>query len=411
MELPLRRRAWLSREGWYYAAVLAFIVGGAVLRNVNLLVVLAGMMIAPLVLNWRLVMASLRGLTVRRKLPPHATAGEPFTVELALTNHRSSFSSWLLRVTDWVERVDADSTSPLSTNSGHSPVRWRRLFSQPDAISAEALVQQAPAGTTTTASYRLTIHRRGQYRFGPLSLSTRYPLGLVRGHVRFDQDDALVVVPRLGQLTQQWIELTEADLLGDERRHPQRGFAEGDYYGLRPWQTGDSQRWIHWRTTAKLNTPTVRQFERQQSHDLAIILDPWLPDAPQTEDLGRLELAISLAATALVDMGKRGGGTLTFAIAGASPQVWIGPISDLLVEEILLALGSLTGGPATDWRGALEQLEPSLSAANPGLAISPRSQAQWQAQAAEISARSGLDAPLKWIDVGSAELNELFVLE
>ena len=46
--MPLRRRAWLSREGWYYCGVLAFIVGGAVLRSINLLVILAGMMIAPL---------------------------------------------------------------------------------------------------------------------------------------------------------------------------------------------------------------------------------------------------------------------------------------------------------------------------------------------------------------------------
>ena len=55
--MPIRRRAWLSREGWYYSAVLAFILAGAVLKSVNLLVILAGMMIAPLIINWRLVMA------------------------------------------------------------------------------------------------------------------------------------------------------------------------------------------------------------------------------------------------------------------------------------------------------------------------------------------------------------------
>ena len=56
--MPLRRRAWLSREGWYYSFVLGFIVGGAVLRSINLLVALSGMMFALLFLNWRMVMAS-----------------------------------------------------------------------------------------------------------------------------------------------------------------------------------------------------------------------------------------------------------------------------------------------------------------------------------------------------------------
>jgi uncharacterized protein (DUF58 family) len=408
----LRRRAWLSREGWYYVAVLAFIVGGAVLRNVNLLVVLAGMMTAPLVLNWRLVMASLRGLSVQRKLPPHAHAGEPLTVELAVHNNRSRFSSWLLRLEDRIERV---ATGDEPVGAGHSALQWsfwRHLITRPSVIRADALLAQAAAEQTTVATYRVTIHRRGRYRFGPMLLSTRYPLGLIRGHVRIHQGAELVVVPRLGRLTQRWNEITEADMLGDERRHPRRGFAEGDYYGLRPWQTGDSQRWIHWRTTAKLNTPTVRQFERQQSHDLAIVLDPWLPDQPLEEEVGRLELAISLAATAVAEMCQRGGGSLTFAVAGSPAHVWTAPASPLLAEEILLALGCLRGSSSIEWQGVVDQVGPTLSGAEPLLAISSRSETLWRSATTNAQEKSStVDLPLKWIDAGSAELGELFSLD
>ena len=409
MQLPLRRRAWLSREGWYYLAVLAFIVGGAVLRNVNLLVVLAGMMLAPLVLNWRMVMASLRGLTVRRKLPSHASAGQPFTVEVALTNHRSSFSSWLLRVSDRVV-LDAEISSPRDRFSLRSPRTWKRLFQDPSVITPEAIVQQALAGVTTTASYRLTVHRRGRYRFGPLVVSTRYPLGLVRGHVQYPDMAELIVIPRIGRLTDRWTELTEADQLGDERRHPQRGFAEGDYYGLRPWQTGDSQRWIHWRTTAKLNSPTVRQFERQRSHDLAIVLDPWLPEGAQEDEIGRLELAISMTATALADIGKRGG-TLAFAIAGSPPQLWQGPASPLFAEEILLALASVSGSSTADWLATFDSLGPLL-VGDPALVISPRSQSAWQAELRKSSTDASIaDTELKWVDVSSSDIGELYELD
>src|SRR6266850_3017605 len=117
--MPIRRRAWLTREGWYYLAVLAFIIGGAVLRSVNLLVILAGTMIAPLLFNWRLVMASLMGLVVRRKLPQQILAGEPLTVEIAIENTRWWMSSWLLTVEDWVERRESAIKSQESTSRVH----------------------------------------------------------------------------------------------------------------------------------------------------------------------------------------------------------------------------------------------------------------------------------------------------
>src|SRR4029079_100806 len=104
--MPVRRRAWLTREGWYYLAVLTFIMGGAVLRSVNLLVILAGMMIATLLFNWRLVMASLTGLVVRRKMPAQILPGQPLTVEIAVENTRWWMSSWFLTIEDWVERKE-----------------------------------------------------------------------------------------------------------------------------------------------------------------------------------------------------------------------------------------------------------------------------------------------------------------
>src|SRR5438105_3611213 len=106
--MPLRRRAWLTREGWYYLAILAFIIGGAVLRSVNLLVILAGMFIAPLLFNWRLVMASLMGLLVRRTLPTQIVAGQPLTVAIEVENSRRWMSSWLVVVEDRVRAEKAN---------------------------------------------------------------------------------------------------------------------------------------------------------------------------------------------------------------------------------------------------------------------------------------------------------------
>jgi uncharacterized protein (DUF58 family) len=199
--MPIRRRAWLTREGWYYLAVLAFIIGGSVLRSVNLLVVLAGMMIAPLLFNWRLVMASLMGLVVRRRLPRQMLAGEPLTVEIVVENTRWWMSSWLLSAEDWVERKEGAEVRGRRSEVGSqkSEVRgqrlgakgktWREVANQfsprrllhLDAVHAAAAIPQVPARGSALGTYRVTLHRRGRYRFGPLRVSTRFPLGLVRG--------------------------------------------------------------------------------------------------------------------------------------------------------------------------------------------------------------------------------------
>jgi len=416
--MPIRRRAWLTREGWYYLAVLAFIIGGAVLRSVNLLVILAGTLIAPLLFNWRLVMASLMGLEVRRTLARQILAGQPLAVEISATNTRWWMSSWLLKVEDWVQRHEsrAGDSEPASRtprsaagNSGTSrlwPARWSRSA----AMRAEALISHVPAGGSAIGTYRITLPRRGRYHFGPLRVSTRFPLGLVSAHMTLPQRDELIVSPRLGRLLAPWSNLLEAEQLGDQGRHPQRGISEGDYYGLRPWQSGDSLRWIHWRTTAKLGRPIVRQYERRRSRDVAIVLDPWLPAQPEERDEGLVELAVSLVATAIIDIASRGNSRVTFAIAGRQPQCYCGPASDPFCEELLAHLADLNASSAGDVQEALGQALEMAPRGAKLIVISPRSAGDPSLAADAVELPIEPD-DLVWIDVGSQELASLFVLE
>src|SRR3954464_8374901 len=149
----VRRRAWLTREGWYYLAILAFIIGGAVLRSVNLLVILAGMLVAPLLFNWRLVMASLMGLVIRRRLPAQVVAGEPLTVEIEIENPRRWMSSWVMVVDDRIRASEIGSRRS-GTGSGKSEV-----------TPAQALIPHVAAAGRAIGTYRITLHRRGRYRF------------------------------------------------------------------------------------------------------------------------------------------------------------------------------------------------------------------------------------------------------
>ncbi len=395
--MPLRRRAWLSREGWYYSFVLAFIVGGAVLRSINLLVALAGMMIALLFLNWRMVMGSLRGLVAERKLPEQVTAGEPLTVEIVLENLRRTTGSWLVVVEDWIE-------GPITNDKGQltSDRFWSFVARHWSRVKAEALAAQVPPRGRTTATYRIVLPRRGRYRFGPLRVSTRFPLGLVWGHFTLPSRAELVVAPRIGRLSAEWANLLEAHQAGDQRRHPQRGMSEGDYYGLRPWQTGDSTRWIHWRTTAKLGVPTVLQFERQRSRDVALVLDPWLPPAPGEQDAGLLELAVSLTATAVADLTSRGHSRLVVGAAADEPQCWSGPASAMFCHEVLAELAVLPAGDGRTIEDTIRRAQEQAPGGARLIVISPRSP--------QVAADPDHDN-LVWIDVSQPGLEALFTLE
>lgn len=440
--MPVRRRAWLTREGWYYLAVVAFGVGGAVLRSINLLVVLAGLLVAPLILNWRLVLASLLGLRVERRLPLEAVAGQPVTVELRVENSRGWLSSWLLVLEDRIERVGQEGAPagalaavafPGVAPAGQTVAGWSSLLGQAarqvrraltmaarglgrlaapgaeDGLHVRTLIRHVPAQGAASAVYRVWLPRRGRYRCGPLRVSTSFPLGLVRGQMVLPQSDDLLILPRMGRMQAGWTQLIVAEPAGQQWRKPQRGISDGDYYGLRPWQSGDALRWIHWRTTAKLARPMVRQYERRANTEAVLLLDPFLPPQPALEDQARLELAISLVATALADLAARGQARLCLVVAGAPPQVWRAAGSPLGCHELLAQLATLAGGdmplsPALDL--AAEALPPRGRL----LIVSPRSATHPSLH--EPMAQLPLSPEeVAWIDTGSPTLDELFVLE
>ena len=97
-----RLQTTVSREGWFYMAIVLIVFGGAVSKEVNLLLILAGMLFCPVLINWRAVRSTLRGLRVERQLPLRSSAGEMFSVGLSLANTRPRLSSWAVLVEEQI---------------------------------------------------------------------------------------------------------------------------------------------------------------------------------------------------------------------------------------------------------------------------------------------------------------------
>jgi uncharacterized protein (DUF58 family) len=344
-----RWRTTLTSEGWYYLCVLAFVLAGAIMREINLMLVLAGMMIGPILFNWRAARLMLRSLQVERRLPDAIAAGDLVTVELVA---RSAHRAYGIRLEDPVERLDQDGNG--------------------QRVDGRAILPQVAPGAPVTTVYRVRFGQRGHYRLGPLQASSRYPLGLVCRSVAFPLIDEVIVHPRLGRLLPRWHQVYQEAFLGSRRAQHKQGMVEGDFYGVRDWRSGDSQRWIHWRTTARRGDLVVRQFELPRTQDLAILLDLWQPQSPTPDEIDDVELAVSFAATVAVHVCRRGGSQFTLASAAREPVVLHGAASASLARDCLRHLGVAAADSADHLAEAMTSIVEHLSPSTQVVLISTR---------------------------------------
>jgi len=391
-----RRRVTICREGVYYLFVLAFIVGGATARDINLLFILAGMMVGPLLFNWRFVAQSLRQLSISRRLPEQIFAGRPFRVEICGQNQRPRLGSWMIAVDDCVQPENSD----------------REEDKRQARPNASVVLAHVAAGGMGAAAYQVTLPQRGRYRFGPLWVSTRFPMGLVKSTAKLKLFERVIVWPRLGRLRPSWLDLLDSRRLGRHAAHSRQGPVDGDYFGLREWRPGDSKRWIHWRTSAKLGKLAVRQFEQQQNPDLALVLDLWLPAKPRDEDQQRVEVAISFAATLADELTRRGSSRLTVALAARQRGYWSATASPLFARQTLERLALVDAATENHLAEVLSEVVAGNPSGAQVVVISTRSsQVAWIGRSEPFVDRHRHLRALGnvvWLDVGADQVRRVF---
>lgn len=310
-----RRRTVICREGGYWVLVLAVVVGLAVLREGNLLFILSGLLLGPLLVSWRLAAVTLRGLRLGRKTPRGICAGDLLVVTIDVANSRRRVGSWAVVVEEQICRED---------DPGHEP-----------PIRPTVFFPYVPAGGSREQSYWGRLPRRGRYRLGPLKVSTRFPFGLFRHTITCDRTDTVTVFPRLGRLKRGWLPRQLQLVEGPQLRQKRPTRISGEFYGVREWRSDDSLRWIHWRSSARHGELIAQQFEQRRNRDLAVLVDLWQPATPDVEALEDVERVVSFAATVVARVCRQGGHALLVGITGAEPECTAGPTSTALMERIM----------------------------------------------------------------------------
>jgi uncharacterized protein (DUF58 family) len=176
---------------------------------------------------------AVRGLTVSHAFEDRAFPGERITVSVQLRNGTILPLPWLR----------LHESLPIQLKS---PNFYRCVVS---LLPRE----------TRTLSYDLECRRRGFYRLGPLTLHTGDLLGVRMRERRIEDLGALIVYPRIIPLAR--LGLAAQTPLGEVPARHQLYHDPTRMIGVRAYQSGDSLRHIHWKTSAATGALQVKRFE------------------------------------------------------------------------------------------------------------------------------------------------------
>lgn len=389
-----RRRVAFTREGWSFIAILAFVVFGSILRQINLLVMLASMMIPALLFNWRMVIMMIRRLSVKHSVAPWVFAGQTTVVELEVHNHSKTFTAWNILLTDSLRRI-----APWEDEG---PPKTIELV----AVAVEPL-------QTALVSYRCSFGDRGIYRLGPIAVACQYPFGLVSAW--FQQLDAseLYVAPRLGSLKPTWNKRLDALAVGVASAARRRGWLPDEFYGLRPWQQGDTTRSIHWRSSAKRGQVVVKQYDQPTDRDFALALDMYAPPHADSDTHAAAEKAASFVATVMSRINYAVHGRMAVAVCGAQSRLFTNQVSGEFVRSVMQELAMVQPSMQTEIAQYVVDLAGRVSPGTPIIVVTtrqPEERAVFLSQQNNGDASADWHANVVWIHVDSDEFREMFSL-
>ena len=208
-------------------------------------------------------------LDVFRVMTDHAFLGEKPSVKLRFINR-----SWL-------------------------PLAWLQIQEQIPLDLKEASeynkIVTVASRSTLEHEYQLYCKKRGYYHVGPLQLRTGDLFGFVNGGRQENNAVALTVYPQVLSL----------EKLGLPSRSPfgtlasrQRLFEDpARVAGVRSYSSGDSQRIIHWKASARAEELLVKKFQPAIALNVAIVLDLNRDAYPYRGEIGFSEWAIVVAAS------------------------------------------------------------------------------------------------------------------
>ena len=137
---------------------------------------------------------------------------------------------------------------------------------------------------------------RGEFELDRLVLRSGDPAGLFRRERRFSCPTRIVVYPGFEPVPD--LILNQHETMHSMTASPisAAGMSQ-DFYGVREYTSSDGLRFIHWRSSARYGRLMVKEFERNATMSVALLLDANEAFVSGSDELSNLEYQIRAAAS------------------------------------------------------------------------------------------------------------------
>ena len=269
------------------------------------------------------------------------------------------------RALRWVEVPDSSGGPPSPTEGDRvslritlrNPTFWPRyvigLFYDYPLQGPGASVQRffitglAGFGQVSVLS-NVAAYQRGSHQLGPLMMEASAPFGMFRRRIRLTDADTVLVYPKVYPLAR----LALADSLSGSEPGGWKTRLGTELTGSRYYLPGDPLRIIHWRNTARVGRPMVKEFDSSQGQSLYLLFD-----ATQVWGQGKetsLEYGIKIVASAAAYARGRQVPAQVWGGGLAGDTATASAVTDISWRQLLRSLALVSPGAG---QGIVEELQ------------------------------------------------------
>ena len=209
-------------------------------------------------------------LSARRVLPRFATAGQPVTYRVVLTNETDARQEGLVLLDDLADPRPSFEEFTRAREPGEERRNWfDRTVGYPrwmwlvarnrGAVIPRRPVPPLPPRDEVEVRVEVTPMRRGRLRFAAVTIARPDPLGLVQALRRLPLPQSLVVLPRRYPVPDIGLPGTRKYQPGGVALASSVGDSE-EFVALRDYRPGDPLRRIHWKSWARVGKPVVKEY-------------------------------------------------------------------------------------------------------------------------------------------------------
>ncbi len=202
-----------------------------------------------------------------------------------------------------IERDDVEIELVLRREPG-APLPNVVAHEQVGRLGAKELELRSRGRGRHSGSYRLMDVPRGRHRFAPVRLAIADPFGLAGAGLAVDEQQALVVYPRLVELEQLFFDGGAGPEHG--RRLLLRRPVGFELHSVRDYQQGESLRRVHWPSTARRGSLIVKELEDSPRDEVAVLLDGDASAVAGSPPESSFDVAVRVAGSILLAQVRRG---------------------------------------------------------------------------------------------------------